>query len=325
MDQQGHQGTPGGQQGPYTGHSQSLASQEDEIRHLRGELDQAQRDAWSMSNNIRELVAGIRDLSSTLIGNNNSSMNTTLNNSNRRYQLSISVLNDIDTYDGKQGHKPVDWLADIENAATLVEEDKVMVAKGKARGLARDLIKEYEDKPWPHIKEQLRNHLNNASIHTYSSRFMKIQQKDYETLTAYIHRFKKEAKHCDFNSHPAKIRIFLKGLINSSKIAPGVYEKEPNTIEDAISIVEKISSAQHIAASFSQNHQISMMKRGSTDHHTPSQDCSNCGQLGHPWFTCPCIVCHRFNQYSHILRHFWDRIPPSGTVSPPKGRHNNGK
>ena len=60
MDQHGHQGTPSGQQGPYTGHSQSPASQEDEIRHLRGELDQARRDAWSMSNNIRELVAGIR-------------------------------------------------------------------------------------------------------------------------------------------------------------------------------------------------------------------------------------------------------------------------
>ena len=185
--------------------------------------------------------------------------------------------------------------------------------------------KRAEDKPWPHIKEQLCNHLNNASIHTYTSRFMEIQQKDSEMLTAYIHRFKKEAKHCDFDSHPAKIRIFLKRLINSSKIAPGVYKKGPNTIEDAISIVKKISSAQCIAASFSQNHQISMMKRGSTDHHTPSQDCSNCGQLGHPWFTCPCIVCHRCNQYSHILRHCWDRIPPLGTVSPPKGRYNNGK
>ena len=252
-------------------------------------------------------------------------MNTTLNNSNRRHQLSISVLNDMETFDGKQGHKLDDWLADIENAAAIVEENKVMVAKGKARGLARDLIKEHEDQPWPYIKEQLRNHLNNASIHTYTSRFMEIQQKDSETLTAYIHRFKKEAKNCDFNSHPVKIRIFLKGLINSSKIAPGVYKKGPTTIEDAIGIVEKISLAQRMAASFSQNHQISMMKRGSTDHHTPSQDCSNCGQLGHPWFTCPCIKCDGCNQCGHIYRHCWDRIPPSGTVSPPKGHHNNEK
>ena len=53
MDQHGHQGAPGDQQGPYTGHSHSPASQEDEIRHLRSELDQAQRDARSMSNDIK--------------------------------------------------------------------------------------------------------------------------------------------------------------------------------------------------------------------------------------------------------------------------------
>ena len=201
----------------------------------------------------------------------------------------------------------------------------MMVAKGKARGLAQDLIKEHDDKPWPHIKEQLRNHLNNASIHTYTLRFMEIQQKDSEMLTAYIHRFKKEAKHCNFDSHPVKIRIFLKGLVNSSKIAPGVYEKGPNTIETHHKYSQENQLSSSIAASFSQNHQISMMKRGSTDHHTTSQDCSNCGQLGHPWFTCPRIVCHGCNQYSHILRHCWDRIPPSGTVSPPEGWHNNRK
>ena len=290
-----------------------------------------------MSDDIGELVAGIRNLSSTLIHNSNSSMNTTHNSSNRRHQLSISVLNDIDTFDGKQGHKLDDWLADVENAAAIIEEYEVVVAKRKARGLARDLIKEHESQPWHHIKEQLCNCLKNASIHTYTLRFMEIQQKDSETLTAYIDRFKKEAKHCDFDSHPAKIRIFLKGLINSSRIAPSVYEKGPTTLEDTISIVEKISSAQRIAASFSQNHQISMMKRGHNEHHTPdhhhapthhqqiNQDCSNCGQLGHPWFTCPCIICDGCNQHGHIYRYCWDRIPPSGTSSPPENHHPHGR
>ena len=105
-------------------------------------------------------------------------MNTTHNGSSCRHQLSISVLNDIHTFDGKQGHKLDNWLADIENAAAIVEENEVMVAKGKARGLARDLIKEHEDQTWPHIKEQLHNCLNNACIHTYTPRFMEIQQKD---------------------------------------------------------------------------------------------------------------------------------------------------
>ena len=41
MDQHGHQGAPGDLQGMYIGHSRSLASLEDEIRHLQNELDQA--------------------------------------------------------------------------------------------------------------------------------------------------------------------------------------------------------------------------------------------------------------------------------------------
>ena len=81
-DQHVHQAAPGDIQGPYIGHSRSPASREDKIRHLRNELDQARRDAHSMSDDIRELVAGIQTLSSTLIhSSNNSSMNTTQNNS----------------------------------------------------------------------------------------------------------------------------------------------------------------------------------------------------------------------------------------------------
>ena len=133
MDQHGHQGAPSDLQGPYTGHSHSSAIQEDEIRHLRSELDQTRRDTQSMSNDIRELVAGIQDLSSTLIQNNNSSMNTTHNGSNRRHQLSISVLNDIDTFDGKQGHKLDDWLADVENAAAIVERGRSCGSKRKSK------------------------------------------------------------------------------------------------------------------------------------------------------------------------------------------------
>ena len=53
MDQHGHQGKPSDHQGPYARHSHSPASQEDEIRHLQSELDQARRDTRSMSNDIR--------------------------------------------------------------------------------------------------------------------------------------------------------------------------------------------------------------------------------------------------------------------------------
>ena len=41
MDQHGQQGAPGELQGPYTRHSHSPVSQENKIRHLQSELDQA--------------------------------------------------------------------------------------------------------------------------------------------------------------------------------------------------------------------------------------------------------------------------------------------
>ena len=44
-DQHTHQVAPGHIQGPYIRHSRSPASREDEIRHLRNELDQARKDA----------------------------------------------------------------------------------------------------------------------------------------------------------------------------------------------------------------------------------------------------------------------------------------
>ena len=59
MDQHVHLVVAGDLQGLHVGHSHSPASREDKIRHLRNELDQARRDARSMSDNIRELVAGI--------------------------------------------------------------------------------------------------------------------------------------------------------------------------------------------------------------------------------------------------------------------------
>ena len=59
MDQHAHQVAPGDLQGLYIGQSHSPASREDKIRHLQNELDQARRDTHSMSDDIRELVAGI--------------------------------------------------------------------------------------------------------------------------------------------------------------------------------------------------------------------------------------------------------------------------
>ena len=77
---------------------------------------------------------------------------------------------------------------------------------------------------------------------------MEIQQKEKETLAAYIHYFKREASRCKFNNDAATIRIFIKGLKNVHTLATRVYEKGPQSLADAIKEVEKLQAAQQLTS-----------------------------------------------------------------------------
>ena len=83
---------------------------------------------------------------------------------------------------------------------------------------------------WEEIKDSLHLKLCNSDIHTSISHLMDIQQKDNEFLAAYIHRFKREAKRCNFTNNAATIRIFMKGLENAHTLAACVCEKGPQTL-----------------------------------------------------------------------------------------------
>ena len=69
------------------------------------------------------------------------------------------------------------------------------------------------------IKDLLHLKICNSDIHTSISHFMDIQQKDKESLAAYMHRFKREANGCNFTNNAATIRIFVKGVKNAHTLA----------------------------------------------------------------------------------------------------------
>ena len=75
---------------------------------------------------------------------------------------------------------------------------------------------------------------------------MDIQQHEKESLPAYVHQFKMEAKCCNFTNDAATIRIFIKGLRNAHSLAARIYEKDPQTQNDAITEVEKCNAAQQL-------------------------------------------------------------------------------
>ena len=77
---------------------------------------------------------------------------------------------------------------------------------------------------------------------------MDIQQKEKESLAAYINRFTTEARRCNFTTVAATIMIFVKGIKNAHILAMLIYEKGPQTLTDAILEVEKLNATQQFMA-----------------------------------------------------------------------------
>ena len=139
---------------------------------------------------------------------------------------------------------------DIETTANLTDERRTKLAQPNSKGLTCTLITEAltSGKSWEDIKDLLHLKICNSDIHTSVSHFMEIQQKEKESLAAYIHCFKREAKRFNFTNSAATIRIFVKGLKNVHNLATRVYEKGPQTLAGTISEVEKLQAAQQLAA-----------------------------------------------------------------------------
>ena len=72
---------------------------------------------------------------------------------------------------------------------------------------------------WDDIKDLWQLKICNSDIHTSISHCMEIQQKEKESLTAYIHCFKRETKRSSLTNNTATIRIFVKGLKNTHSLA----------------------------------------------------------------------------------------------------------
>ena len=88
---------------------------------------------------------------------------------------------------------------------------------------------------------------------------MDIQQKEKESLAAYIHRFKREAKRFNFTNNATTLRIFVKGLKNTHTLAACVYEKGPQTLAGAISKVEKLHAVQQLTATLLPSSTVNVM------------------------------------------------------------------
>ena len=179
-------------------------------------------------------------------------------------------------FNGSDSMQLEDWLVDVETVANLTDESRAKLAQAKSKGLIHTLIMEAltSGKCWEEIKDLLHLKICNSDIHTSVNYFMDIQQKGKESLAAYIHRFKREAKRCTYTNNAAIIRIFVKGLKNAHTLAAHVYEKRPQTLADTINEVEKLQAVQQLTATLLPSSTVNVMSN-------EGDQCFQCQELGH--------------------------------------------
>ena len=273
----------------------------DAIKHLEQKLNQ---------------LAITLCLPTELIGEVLNKYTNTLCNAQKKMSLENSLLQDIPILNGNDSTQLEDWLTDIETASELMGESRTKLAQAQSRGLVRTLISEVLtlNQTWEDIKDSLHLKICNSDIHTSISSFMEIQQKEKESLAAYIHLFKREASRCKFNNDAATIRIFIKGLKNAHTLALRVYEKGPQSLADAIKEVEKLQAAQQLTSTLLPSSSVNTMS-------SDDDKCFQCQEMGHMACCCPHIRCFDCNDYGHVTADCPNKIPPSGI--PARHRVNN--
>ena len=149
----------------------------DAITHLEQKLNQLAITLHPSSEPIKEVLNKYTD---------------TLCNAQKKTSLESSLLQDIPTLNGNDSSQLEDWLTDIETASKLMDESRTKLAQAKSRGLVRTLILETLtlNKTWEEIKDSLHLQICNSEIHISISHFMDTQQKEKESLAAYVHHFK---------------------------------------------------------------------------------------------------------------------------------------
>ena len=154
------------------------------------------------------------------------------------------------------------------------------------------------------MKDVLHLKLCKMNMHTYTLHFMEIQQKDNETLAAYMSSFQDGAKRCDFSSDTVVICIFNQGCLWCTQYhRKGIWKGAPDLI-GGFKLVENLNTAQQVTAIVSSS-TVNMMSS-----HNKWFVCSRKGHIG-----CYChdTQCYNCDSFSHFAQDCPEKMSPSET------------
>ena len=103
--------------------------------------------------------------------------------------------------------------------------------------------------------------------------------------------------------------IFIKGPKNAHSLEARIYEKNLQTLMNAITEVEKLNTAQQLTVTIIPSSTVNMVS-------SEEDPCFQCQEPGHFTQQHPHIKCHECDGYGHIIMDCPHRIPPSGTPAP---------
>ena len=182
------------------------------LRDLTHEIEQLQKTIKANDNDpmdaISHLECKLNQLALTLclpmavepIGEVLNKYTNTVCYAQKKTSFVNSLLQDIIILNRNDSSQLEDWFTNIETTSDLAGESRTKLAQAKSKGLIRTLISEAltSNKTWEEIKDSLHLKICYSDMHMSVSHFMEVQQKEKESLTDYIHHFKREASRCKF-------------------------------------------------------------------------------------------------------------------------------
>ena len=123
---------------------------------------------------------------------------------------------------------------------------------------------------------------------------MDIQQKERESLAAYIHRLKREANRCNFDNNAAMMDICI-GTLECTHFGNTCLQKGTPTLVDAIREVEKLQSAQQLIATLMPSSTVNIIL-------SEDEKCFQCQESGHMACHCPKVRCFDCDKCGHVAQ-----------------------